>query len=79
MRTKIKYGLPRRIAVGVLGVAILAFLAWNVSDGVIYLHGNGIARAEHPFAFWLGAIAIAVAGIAAIYWAAYEARGSSPE
>ncbi|MBB5712508.1 hypothetical protein [Sphingomonas xinjiangensis] len=66
--------MPRRIAAGSFGIAILAFLTWNVSDGVIYLHGNGLSRADHPVGFWLEAIAIAVAGCAAIYWAVIEAR-----
>ena len=67
--------MPRRITVGALGILVLAFLGWNVCDGVIYLRGNGIARAEHPFAFWFEAVAIGVSGIAIIYWAVFTAGG----
>jgi len=71
---KPQYGLPRRIAAGLSGIGVLAFLTWNVLDGTIYLHGDGVSRVDHPVAFWLMAGSIAVAGLAAVYWAVFESR-----
>lgn len=35
-----------------IGIFGLVFLILSAVDGVIYIHGDGVARAEHPVAFW---------------------------
>lgn len=56
---------------GILG---LIFLVWNVLDGVIYIHGDGVARAVHPLAFWLIAALLAFLFINCLYWAVRKWR-----
>ena len=66
--------MPRRVAAGVAGFALLAFLTQNVSGGVIHLRGNDIFLASNPVGFWIMAMALGAFGCGAIYWAVVESR-----
>jgi hypothetical protein len=47
-----------------LGVAMLGFLGWAVSDGAIYFKGGVTKRADHPVLFWVEAAVLAgIAGV----------------
>jgi H+/Cl- antiporter ClcA len=70
-------GRPNRagaIVLFVLGVLGTTFLCWNMLDGVIYIHGDGVARSSHPVAFWIIASLMACLFINCIYWAVRKWR-----
>ena len=59
-----------------LGLAMLGFLGWSISDGVIYYKGHGTSRVDHPTKFWIEIAVLAVAAIIMIYTAlTYKPKG----
>ena len=78
MASERKYGIVRRIAVGILAVLLIAFTGWNVADGVIYLRGGGIARADHPLLFWLIAAMLISLALLLLHWAMFRAGTGKP-
>lgn len=56
--------------------ATLGFLAWNISDGVIYFHGDGVKRLEHPVLFWVEAALLAAAAFAFLHAAVFAKHKS---
>lgn len=79
-RQKSKHGIVQRIFFGLVGGLGILLLTKNVIDGVIYVRGDGIARAENPIAFWLMAFFMLVGFGAALYWALGEAgRGETDD
>ena len=61
----------RRYLAAFFALATLGFLAWNISDGVIYFHGDGVKRSEHPVLFWIEAALLAAAALAFLYAAVF--------
>jgi hypothetical protein len=69
-----------RVIRAAIGVAVLTFLALDVSGGALGLAKNGMSatvnRANHPVAFWMISALITGFGLQVIYSAVF---GSSPE
>jgi hypothetical protein len=69
-----------RVAKGALGIAVLAFLAWDILGGSLGLTKNGLSatvgRADYPIVFWVLTALIAGFGLQIIYNAVFD---NSPE
>jgi hypothetical protein len=65
-----------RLARGVFGIGVLAFLAWDVLGGSLGLTKSGmsatVTRADHPIAFWVLTALIAGFGLDIIYGAVFD-------
>jgi hypothetical protein len=68
----------RRVGLGTISVLLIAAVCWNVSDGVIYLHGSGIARADHPILFWFTAVAAISFALVILHWSVFRAGKGKP-